>query len=54
MIDTLIFLLVISPLVVTTVWYIIEMHEIDLHKREMEDLWELHAEEPKRQDPPDL
>ena len=45
MIDTLIFLLALSPLIVTTVWYIIELHEINLHKQEMEQLWDLYAEE---------
>ena len=45
MIDTLIFLLIISPLIVTSVWYIIELHEINLHKQEMEQLWDLYAEE---------
>ena len=45
MIDTLIFLLVCIPFIVTTVWYAIEIHEINLHKREMEELWDLYAKE---------
>jgi len=45
MIDTLIFLLVCLPLIVTIVWYILETHEINLHKQEMEELWDLYAEE---------
>jgi len=45
MIDTLIFLLVLLPLSVTLVWYTLEMYEINLHKREMEQLWDLYAEE---------
>ena len=45
MIDTLIFLLVLLPLSVTVVWYTLEMYEINLHKREMEELWDLYAEE---------
>ena len=45
MIDTLILLLALSPLIVAISWYIIEMHEINLHKQEMEQLWDLYAEE---------
>ena len=45
MIDTLIFLLVCLPLACTIVWYINETHEINLHKREMEQLWDLYAKE---------
>jgi len=45
MIDTLIFLFFCLPLVCTIVWYITEKQETDLHKQEMEQLWDLYAEE---------
>ena len=45
MIDTLIFLFFCLPLVCTIVWYITEKQETDLHKQEMEELWDLYAEE---------
>ena len=47
MIDTLIFLLVLLPLACTISWYITEAQEIDLHKQEMEEQWDLYTLESK-------
>ena len=47
MIDTLIILLAFSPLAIAIAWYITETQEINLHKQEMEEQWDLYAEESK-------
>ena len=47
MIDTLILILTLLPFAIAIAWYITESQEIDLHKQEMEEQWDLYAAESK-------